>query len=139
MRSLISSLLGAGPEGTVTFGSDERGPLVGVLAAGVDSAGLDFAADGSVALIKELSALFSAPSVIVLEPLLEPHPAIRAAAPSAARPAPKRERRVGFKELKLVTVGQPIGTWGVWCKVALRYHRRRTVLGGEGAEPRIRN
>ena len=60
--------------------------------------------------MRALSAVFSLPTVIVLglELLLEPQPAIIAAATIAARPVAMRERRIG--EFELVTVAEPIGT-----------------------------
>ena len=114
IRSLVTSFVGAGPAGTVTFGSLESGPLVGVFAA-VAVLG-ELAELDSLDLMSALSAVFSLPTVIVLEPL-EPQPAIRIATPSAAAAAPRRERRVGWRTLKLVTVGQPTGTRpGTWLR-----------------------
>ena len=87
--SFVSSFAGAGPEGGVTFGSFDSGPLVGVL-AGVVGGGVEAVAF-SPEWISELSALFSLPTVIVLEPP-EPQPAIRAAAQRA--PAARTVRRM---------------------------------------------
>ena len=63
ISSLVSSFVGGGPVGGVTFGSFDSGPLVGVLAAAVV---LRFAWFRRT-LISELSALFSLPTVIVLD------------------------------------------------------------------------
>ena len=101
IRSLLTSFVGAGPLGGVTFGSVASGPLVGVVAAAV-----------SVLFASASSDLFSTPTPIPLSELLPPQPAIRPAAASTARPANVRERaRVsrGMKSLKLVTVAQPNG------------------------------
>ena len=68
-------------------GSLESGPLVGVVA--VVEEVLVAVVDG-LALAIFSSVLFSLPTVIVLELPDPPQPAIRAAAPSAARPAPSR-------------------------------------------------
>src|ERR1700733_4241050 len=84
ISSLVSSFVGAGPDGGVTVGSFDRGPLVGVLPDAGGVVGL-VAVLLSPALISELSAVFSLPTVIVLEPP-EPQPAITNAARSAAGP-----------------------------------------------------
>src|SRR5579859_3922049 len=100
MRSLVSSFVGADPDGGVTAGSVDSGPLVGVVAA--------FASAGRPAVTSAWSALFSLPTVIVLEPL-EPHPAAIAVAPMQAvvRTARERARRsCAETSLSLVTVAQ---------------------------------
>ena len=93
ISSLVSSLLGAGPEGGVTFGSLDSGPLVGVLAVAVlEVLVLLVLLVGALDLIRALSELFSLPTVMVLEPP-EPQPAITTAAPSATTARLARERR----------------------------------------------
>jgi hypothetical protein len=100
ISSFVSSFVGAGPEGGVTFGSLDSGPLVGVVAASAHGVGLPdghfvlVGLDFSPALINALSALFSLPTVIVLEPP-EPQPAIRTVAPSAAAARPVRRMMEG--------------------------------------------
>src|SRR5436305_8940814 len=103
MRSLLTSLLGAAPDGGVTAGALESGPLVGVFAV-VEVALVD--------LRSALSALFSLPTAIVLLEPLEPQPATRAAAAasSASAEAPRRRlvMRAGYAGA-VVTVAQPNG------------------------------
>ena len=88
MSSLVTSFVGGGPDGGVTVGSLESGPLVGVVAVvpvgRPGRAGLDLASASA--------ALFSTPTPMLLEELLEPQPAMRTAAASVARPRAVRER-----------------------------------------------
>jgi hypothetical protein len=99
MISLITSFLGTGPVGTVTVGSVESGPLVGVVSAdtagvvavGVEAEPVDFVT---------VSAAFVVPpeEVVPLE-LLEPQPTTRTPAASAAKAKPLREQ-MAWKSLK---------------------------------------
>src|SRR5471030_189240 len=94
MSSLTISLVGAAPEGGVTVGSFESGPLAGVFTVavgGVADVGVEAEA---LAVASASSALFSLPTPMVLLELLEPQPATRTAAESVARPTPARERMV---------------------------------------------
>src|SRR6202043_2988855 len=86
MISLVTSLVGGGPLGGVTCGSLDSGPLVGVFAAAVVLVLVELVV--ALLLAGASSALFSAPTLIVLELPEPPQPAIRAVAPSAARPRP---------------------------------------------------
>ena len=89
MRSLLTSLVGGGPEGGVTVGGLESGPLVGVV--GVVAG----AVDPPLELASFSADLFSSPTPIVLPlELLEPQPAMRMTIASAARPRVARERGV---------------------------------------------
>ena len=128
IRSLTTSFVGAAPEGAVTFGSSESGPVVGVFAGGVGVVELvDFDA---LACASALSALFSFPTVIVLEPL-EPHADRSAAAASPAMQAAPRLSRRGRPRVrrwssKWLTGGQPSGS-------RLRSDVDRARRGGSGA------
>src|SRR2546423_1437669 len=126
--SLTTSLVGGGPEGGVTLGSLESGPLVGVLAAVVGVEAVEGGFAGVVAVMRALSSLFWLPTVIVFEPP-DPQPAITAAAPSAASTG--SPRRAGLRVLKLVTGGQPseVGPIGT----PLRSEVDRARRGGSGA------
>src|SRR5277367_5981138 len=93
MMSFTTSLLGAEPDGGVTVGSFDSGPLVGVFTVAVGVAVLDVEeVPVPVAVASASSAVFSLPTVIVLPEPLEPQPAIRPAAASVARPSRERER-----------------------------------------------
>src|SRR5437588_848515 len=85
ITSLTTSLVGGGPLCLATAGSLESGPLVGVFAV----------VEVVLALTSVLSAVFSLPTVIVLEEPLEPQPAITAAAASAASGMSARRQEVG--------------------------------------------
>src|ERR1700730_9592267 len=120
MMSLITREVGAAPEGTVTVGSLESGPLVGVFTPTVVGfVGVELDAD-ALLLANVSSALFSLPTVIVLLEPLEPQPAIRAAVASAARPGPAQERSLG-KLFRFFTAAEPTGTPGAAATV--RYDR----------------
>src|SRR5277367_1566393 len=89
IRSLLTSLVGGGPEGGVTVGGLESGPVLGVVGAAAAPLVASFSA-----------ALFSSPTPMLLPlELLEPQPAMRiatasAARPRMARPSMARERAV---------------------------------------------
>ena len=99
MISLITSLLGGGPEGGVTVGSFDSGPLVGVGRGRGFAEPLRFASAscGPVLLARRRSEL--------LEPL-EPQPAMSATAASVARARTARERVRG----KVFEVGHERGS-----------------------------
>ena len=96
-------VVGAAPDGGVTVGFLESGPLVGVFA--VVEAGLpDFTS--------ALSALFSLPTVIVLLEPLEPQPLMRAGAAASSARTEVRRRRLVMRDGwpgPVVTVAQPNG------------------------------
>src|SRR5207244_4634696 len=127
--SLTPSFAGAVPDGGTTFGSLESGPLVGVFAATVGVVGVvdDFVE--LVALASAWSALFSLPTVIVLEPP-EPHPALSSAVAAAARARAARAGSMFLRTVERLTRREPSGS---------RLRSVRTVLGGEVAVPCTRN
>src|SRR5271170_6505011 len=89
MISLVTVLLGGGPEGGVTFGSLESGPLVGVVAAAPVAPASPVAPDLASASADLLSSLIP----IELELLEPPQPAIRIAAASAVSRGSVRDAR----------------------------------------------
>src|SRR5271157_2631408 len=105
MISLTISLLGGGPEGGVTDGSLESGPVVGVFAVAVD----DGLVDEELDVASASSALFSEPTSMLELDELEPQPAIRTPAASVARLRPARER-MAWRSLKWLTSAQTNGT-----------------------------
>ena len=82
--AVLLATLGAGVVGGVTVGSFDSGPLAGVF---TDAVAGDVEVVGvlEVAVASAESEVFSLPTPIVLDEPLEPQPAIRTAAPSAAR------------------------------------------------------
>src|SRR5207302_9296438 len=106
--SLTPSFAGAVPDGGTTFGSLESGPLVGVFAAAVGVVGVvdDFVE--LVAFVSAWSALFSLPTVIVLEPP-EPHPAPSNAVAAAARARAARAGGMLVGMAERLTRGEPSG------------------------------
>jgi hypothetical protein len=97
---LVTSFVGEGPEGGVTVGSFESGPLAGVFTDAV-VAEVEVVGVVEVEVASVLSALFSLPTPIVPdEEPEEPQPAIRTAAPSVARAMPGRRRACGVVRLK---------------------------------------
>ena len=87
ISSLVTSFVGAGPEGGVTVGSFDSGPLAGVFTDAVVGE-VEVVGVVEVDVASVLSAVFSLPTPIVPEEPLEPQPAIRTAAPSVARAMP---------------------------------------------------
>jgi hypothetical protein len=75
MMSLVTSVVGGGPDGTVTLGLVESGPLVGVLGGGPSEPAADWVC---VSVVADDSGLE--------EPLeeLDPQPAMSAATPTTA-------------------------------------------------------
>ncbi len=152
INSLVTSVVGAAPEGTVTVGLLASGPLVGVLAAAVGveavvEVGVVSPATCGTELVSD-----SLPTEIV-EPPEEPQPAIRAARPSVARAAPARARKSfeWCEGMKFITAGSVThrGTRAphrLLCATsrtasrgppswAIALGSARTVLGGDVAAP----
>jgi hypothetical protein len=82
---------------------------VGVVAVEVDGVAPVGVDAELVEVASASSALFSTPTPMLLEELLEPQPAMRIAAANAARPRVVRER-TAWKSLRFLMGGQTNGT-----------------------------